>query len=148
MWIAERAGPRDIVVTSDVPLASRCVKAGASVLAPNGRAFTNDSIGMALATRNLLEQIRDSGEITVVAEEYAAVDRRAPVDRREVVAGNPKIYGQLVTILAPYTRVIKDDESPAAAADEGAQVQVEVAPPAAPRKRTAVRIKKSDTDEA
>ena len=74
-WIAERAGPRDIVVTSDVPLASRCVKAGASVLAPNGRAFTDASIGMALATRNLLEQIRDSGEITGGPKPFAPRDR-------------------------------------------------------------------------
>ena len=74
-WIAERAGPRDIVVTSDVPLASRCVKAGASVIAPNGRAFTDASIGMALATRNLLEQIRDSGEITGGPKPFAPRDR-------------------------------------------------------------------------
>jgi hypothetical protein len=74
-WIAEHAGPRDIVVTSDVPLASRCVKAGATVLAPNGRAFTNASIGMALATRNLLEQIRDSGEITGGPKPFAPRDR-------------------------------------------------------------------------
>ncbi len=76
-WIAERAGPRDIVVTTDVPLASRCVKAGASVIAPNGRAFTDDSIGMALATRNLLEQIRSSGEITGGPKPFAARDRSA-----------------------------------------------------------------------
>ena len=74
-WIAERAGPGCIVVTADVPLASRCVKAGASVIAPNGRAFTDASIGMALATRNLLEQIRDSGEITGGAKHFAPRDR-------------------------------------------------------------------------
>lgn len=76
-WIADRAGARDIVVTSDVPLASRCVKAGASVIAPNGRAFTDASIGMALATRNLLEQIRDSGEITGGPKPFAPRDRSA-----------------------------------------------------------------------
>src|SRR5689334_2168795 len=54
-WIAERAGRGDIVVTSDVPLASRCVKAGAACIAPNGRQFTEASIGMALATRNLMQ---------------------------------------------------------------------------------------------
>src|SRR3984885_13093703 len=47
-WIAERAKRGDIVVTADVPLASRCVKAGAEVIAPNGRAFTEDTIGMTL----------------------------------------------------------------------------------------------------
>src|SRR5687768_3369706 len=46
-WIAERVSRGDIVVTADVPLASRCVKAGADVIAPNGRAFTEASIGMA-----------------------------------------------------------------------------------------------------
>ncbi len=47
-WIAERAQRGDIVVTADVPLASRCVKAGATVLAPNGKPFTEDMIGAAL----------------------------------------------------------------------------------------------------
>ena len=46
-WIAERAGPGDIVITADMPLASRGVKAGAAVIAPNGKAFDEDSIGMA-----------------------------------------------------------------------------------------------------
>src|SRR5271169_5848018 len=63
-WIAERARAGDIVVTADVPLASRCVKAGAEVIAPNGRAFTKDSIGMTLATRNLMDSLRSAGAIT------------------------------------------------------------------------------------
>lgn len=76
-WIAERAGPRDIVVTTDIPLASRCVKAGASVIAPNGRAFTDASIGMALATRNLLAGLRETGEITGGPRPFAPRDRSA-----------------------------------------------------------------------
>ena len=76
-WIAERAGPRDVVVTTDVPLAARCVKAGAAVIAPNGRAFTDASIGMALATRNLLEQIRETGEITGGPKPFSPRDRSA-----------------------------------------------------------------------
>jgi len=63
-WIAERARPGDIVVTADIPLASRCVKAGAEVIAPNGKPFTEQSIGMALAVRNLMTDLRSSGEIT------------------------------------------------------------------------------------
>src|SRR5436853_7529116 len=63
-WIAERAGPGDIVITSDIPLASRCVKAGATVIAPNGRPFTETSIGMTLAVRNLMHDLRSAGEIT------------------------------------------------------------------------------------
>ncbi len=49
-WIAERAKRGDVVITADVPLASRCVKSGAEVIAPNGRPFTEDSIGNTLAT--------------------------------------------------------------------------------------------------
>lgn len=63
-WIAERAGPNDIVITSDIPLAARCVRAGASVIAPNGKAFTEDSIGMTLATRNLMTDLRSAGAVT------------------------------------------------------------------------------------
>ena len=57
-WIAARAGPGDIVITADVPLASRGVKAGAAVIAPNGKVFDQELIGMALATRNLLHELR------------------------------------------------------------------------------------------
>ena len=76
-WIAERAAPGAIVVSADVPLAARCVKAGADVLAPNGRAFTPASIGMALATRNLMESLRESGEITSGPKPFAPRDRSA-----------------------------------------------------------------------
>jgi uncharacterized protein YaiI (UPF0178 family) len=74
-WIAERAGPRAIVVTADIPLASRCVKAGASVIAPNGRPFTDASIGMALATRNLMEQLRETGAVTGGPPPFSPRDR-------------------------------------------------------------------------
>ena len=76
-WIAERAGPAAIVVTTDVPLASRCVKAGAAVLAPTGRAFTAASVGMALATRNLMEDLRARGEVTGGPKPYSKRDRSA-----------------------------------------------------------------------
>src|SRR5271155_2755299 len=52
-WIAERAGKGDIVVTADIPLASRALKNGAAVLGPTGRPFTEESIGMALGMRDL-----------------------------------------------------------------------------------------------
>ena len=74
-WIAERAGPGDIVVTADVPLASRGVKAGAAVIAPNGKAFDEDSIGMTLATRNLLHELRSAGEITGGPKPFEPRDR-------------------------------------------------------------------------
>jgi uncharacterized protein len=74
-WIAERAGGGAIVITADVPLASRAVKAGAEVIAPNGRAFTADSIGMTLATRNLMDSLRSAGEITGGPKPFTPRDR-------------------------------------------------------------------------
>ena len=76
-WIAERAGPRDVVITSDVPLAARCVKAGASVLAPTGRLFDESAIGLALATRNLMDDLRSSGQITGGPHPFGGRDRSA-----------------------------------------------------------------------
>ncbi|MFP4163625.1 MAG: YaiI/YqxD family protein [Chitinispirillaceae bacterium] len=60
-WIAEQASENDIVISSDIPLASRCLKKGALVLGCTGREFTHDSIGGALATRELLQGLRESG---------------------------------------------------------------------------------------
>ena len=57
-WIAERAGPGDVVVTSDIPLAARCVQAGALVLKHDGEALGAQNIGNALATRNLMADLR------------------------------------------------------------------------------------------
>ena len=76
-WIAARAGAGDIVITSDIPLASRCVKAGAEVIAPNGKPFTEASIGMTLAVRNLMTDLRSSGEITGGPKSFAPRDRSA-----------------------------------------------------------------------
>jgi uncharacterized protein YaiI (UPF0178 family) len=70
-WIAERAGKGDIVITSDIPLASRCVKSGAEVIAPNGKPFTEQSIGMTLAVRNLMTDLRSSGEVTGGPKSYS-----------------------------------------------------------------------------
>jgi uncharacterized protein YaiI (UPF0178 family) len=74
-WIAERAAKGDIVITSDIPLASRCMKAGAEVIAPNGKPFTEQSIGMTLAVRNLMTDLRSSGELTGGPKSYAPRDR-------------------------------------------------------------------------
>jgi uncharacterized protein YaiI (UPF0178 family) len=63
-WIAEHVADNDIVITADVPLASRCLKEGAAVLGPRGRPFTEDSIGDALASRELLSHLREVGEVT------------------------------------------------------------------------------------
>ena len=61
-WIAEQAGPGDIVITADVPLAARCVAKDARVLDPKGRPFTDNDIGSALAMRDLLADLRQGGE--------------------------------------------------------------------------------------
>lgn len=61
-WIAERAGTGDIVVTADVPLAVRCVAAGAQVTGPTGRVFDQTNIGMAAAMRDLGQHLRETGE--------------------------------------------------------------------------------------
>jgi uncharacterized protein YaiI (UPF0178 family) len=74
-WIAERVRAGDIVVTSDIPLASRCVKAGAEVIAPNGKPFTEQSIGMTLAVRNLMTDLRSSGEVTGGPKSFSPRDR-------------------------------------------------------------------------
>ena len=74
-WIAEHAGPGDVVITADVPLASRCVKTGASVLAPTGRQFTEAAVGMALATRNLMDHLRSTGEVTGGPRAFTPRDR-------------------------------------------------------------------------
>jgi uncharacterized protein YaiI (UPF0178 family) len=60
-WIATQVEADDIVVTADIPLASRCLKQGARVLGPGGKPFTNDNIGNALATRELLSDLRAYG---------------------------------------------------------------------------------------
>jgi len=58
MWIAERAGPGDVVITGDIPLAAKCVEAGARVLKHNGEALTQANIGNVLATRDLMTDLR------------------------------------------------------------------------------------------
>ena len=59
-WIAERASPGDVVITGDIPLAARCVAAGAQVLKHNGEALTAENIGNVLATRDLMADLRSA----------------------------------------------------------------------------------------
>ncbi len=74
-WIAERAGPRDVVITSDIPLASRCIKAGARAIGPTGKPFDEGSIGMAVAMRDLMGHLRDTGEIKGGGPAFSKQDR-------------------------------------------------------------------------
>ena len=76
-WIAERVSRGSIVITADIPLAARCVKAGADVIAPNGKAHTESSIGMALATRNLMQDLREQGAVTGGPRPFSRQDRSA-----------------------------------------------------------------------
>lgn len=76
-WIVEQAQPGDIIVTADVPLAARGVKLGACVIAPHGKLFDEASIGMALATRNLMTDLRSAGEITSGPRPFSPRDRSA-----------------------------------------------------------------------
>ena len=76
-WIAERAQRGCVVITADIPLAHRCVTAGADVIGPTGKPFTQASIGMALATRNLMEDLRAMGDVTGGPKPFSARDRSA-----------------------------------------------------------------------
>lgn len=76
-WIAERSRPGVVVITNDVPLAHRAVTAGAEAIAPNGKPFTTSSIGMALATRDLMADLRSAGAITGGPPPFSKADRSA-----------------------------------------------------------------------
>jgi uncharacterized protein YaiI (UPF0178 family) len=76
-WIVEQVGAGDIVITADIPLASRAIKAGSAVIAPNGRAFTEADIGMTLAVRNLMHDLRSAGEVTGGPRPFSPRDRSA-----------------------------------------------------------------------
>ncbi len=74
-WIAEHVSGDDIVITADIPLASRCLEKDAVVLGPKGRAFTEDMIGDALASREILSQMRDVGIATGGPAPFQKQDR-------------------------------------------------------------------------
>ena len=74
-WIADHVAPGDLVVTADIPLAARCLAAGAGALGPTGRAFTESNIGMAVATRDLKARLRESGEMTGGPPAFTKRDR-------------------------------------------------------------------------
>ena len=89
-WIAEHIGPTDVCVTSDIPLAARCLEKGAQALKPNGDPFTADGIGMALANRELMQNLRDSGEVTGGPRPFSRADRSRFLDQLEVAVQNAK----------------------------------------------------------
>ena len=74
-WIAETAGASDVVITADILLADRCLKAGATVLGPTGKPFTNASIGAAIATRAIMADLRAGGDVVGGPAPFAKADR-------------------------------------------------------------------------
>ncbi len=74
-WIVEAVTEKDLVVTADIPLAARCLKKGAKVLGHRGRPFTEDSIGEALASRELMSQLRDMGVVSGGPRPFEKKDR-------------------------------------------------------------------------
>jgi uncharacterized protein len=92
-WIAERVTRGSIVITSDIPLAHRSIKAGADVIAPGGRVFTEASIGEALATRNLMEDLRSVGQITGGPKPFQPRDRSRFLSALDLVVARLKRDG-------------------------------------------------------
>ena len=74
-WIVEHVAKNDIVVSADVPFASRCIKKGARVLDPNGRVLTEETIGEALSHRDIMTFLRETGGIVDKSRSYKAQDR-------------------------------------------------------------------------
>ncbi len=74
-WIAERVQVGDVVITNDIPLAERVLQSGGAAIAPNGRTFTVDSIGAAIAQRAIMEQLRSTGAMTGGPKPFDRTDR-------------------------------------------------------------------------
>jgi uncharacterized protein YaiI (UPF0178 family) len=93
-WIADNIGEGDIAITADIPLASRCLKAGAHVLGPTGRPFTEHSIGMALAMRDLNAHLRETGEIKGYNASFSKQDRSRFLGELEKLIQQARREGQ------------------------------------------------------
>lgn len=92
-WIAERVSRGDIVITSDIPLADRCIKAGADVIGSTGKPFSEASIGMALATRDMMEDLRAMGAASGGPKPFSARDRSAFLQALDVAVQRLKRAG-------------------------------------------------------
>ncbi|MDP7650158.1 MAG: YaiI/YqxD family protein [Rhodospirillales bacterium] len=82
-WIASHVQKADICITNDIPLAARCLERGALAIKPNGDPFTENGIGMALANRELMQSLRDQGEITGGPRPFNKSDRSEFLNRLE-----------------------------------------------------------------
>ncbi|MBF0247838.1 MAG: YaiI/YqxD family protein [Alphaproteobacteria bacterium] len=74
-WIAEHISAADVCVTNDIPLAARCLEKGALAIRPNGERFSENNIGQALAMRELMQTLRDGGEISGGPRPFSKADR-------------------------------------------------------------------------
>src|SRR3954447_10671687 len=86
-WIAEQAGPGDVVVTADVPLAARCLERGSRALDPRGRPFRDSDMGAALGMRNLMDELRQGGAVTGGPAAMTAKDRSRFLSKLDEMAG-------------------------------------------------------------
>ncbi len=82
-WIADQIQKSDICITNDIPLAARCLERGALAIKPNGEPFTENGIGMALANRELMQGLRESGAITGGPKPFSKSDRSEFLNRLE-----------------------------------------------------------------
>jgi uncharacterized protein YaiI (UPF0178 family) len=82
-WIATHIQKADVCITNDIPLAARCLERGALVIKPDGGSFTESGIGMALANRELMRSLRESGKITGGPKPFSKSDRSAFLNRLE-----------------------------------------------------------------
>ena len=89
-WIADHIQKADICVTNDIPLAARCLERGAMAIRPNGEPFTENGIGMALANRELMQGLRESGEITGGPKPFSKSDRSEFLNRLETTVQEAK----------------------------------------------------------
>jgi len=89
-WIVEQAGVGDIVITADIPLAARCLEKGARVLGPKGKPFTDDSIGNAVASRELSQHLREMGVHTGGPAPMAKKDRSRFLSRLDEIVNKIK----------------------------------------------------------
>ena len=79
-------------MTNDIPLAERCIKEGAFAIKPNGNTYTSDNIGMALAVRKIMEEKRETGEITKGPSPFSKADRSNFLDRMEMIIQKARRY--------------------------------------------------------
>ena len=84
-WIIDHIVKTDICVTNDIPLAEHCLKKGALVIKPNGMRFTHDNIGMAIASRDIMGKIRESGEVTSGPSPFSKLDRSKFLNHMETI---------------------------------------------------------------